>query len=63
VVAISGGNHWQGVAYAARELGTAATIVMPATTPRNYLEAARGYGAEVVLMPDIRATFAEAHRL
>src|SRR5262249_40957798 len=46
VVAISGGNHAQGVAYAARQLGIAATIAMPATTPRNYLEATRDYGAE-----------------
>ena len=63
VVAVSGGNHAQGVAYAARELGIAATIVMPASTPRNYLDATRGYGAEVVLMPDIRAAFAEMNRL
>jgi threonine dehydratase len=63
VVAVSGGNHAQGVAYAARELGIAATVVMPATTPRNYLDATRGYGAEVALAPDIRAAFAEAHRL
>lgn len=63
VVAVSGGNHGQGVAYAARHLGTAATVVMPATTPRNYLEAAWGYGAEVVLTPDIQTAFAEAHRL
>lgn len=63
VVAVSGGNHAQGVAYAARQLGTAATIVMPASTPRNYLDATRGYGAEVVLMPDIQAAFAETRRL
>lgn len=63
VVAVSGGNHAQGVAYAARELGVAATIAMPASTPRNYLDATRGYGAEVVLMPDIRSAFAEAERL
>lgn len=63
VVAVSGGNHAQGVAYAARELGIAATIVMPASTPANYLDATRGYGAEIVLVPDIRAAFAEAERL
>src|SRR5262249_20382833 len=56
-------NHAQGVAYAARELGTVATIVMPETTPRNYLDATRGYGAEVVLTPNIHAAFAEADRL
>lgn len=63
VVTVSGGNHAQGVAYAARQLGLAATIVMPAGTPRNYLDATRGYGAEVVLVPDIRAAFAEVQRL
>src|SRR5262249_15096531 len=63
VVAVSGGNHAQGVAYAARALGVAATIAMPAATPRNYLDATRGYGAGVVLTPDIRAAFAEAERL
>ena len=36
---------------------------MPASTPRNYVEATRGYGAEVVLVPDIAAAFAEADRL
>ena len=39
VVAVSGGNHAQGVAYAARELGISAVIAMPAFTPRNYLDA------------------------
>jgi threonine dehydratase len=62
-VAISGGNHAQGVAYAARQLGIAATIAMPASTPRNYLEATRGYGAEIVLTADIRAAFEETHLL
>jgi threonine dehydratase len=63
VVAVSGGNHAQGVAFAARQLGITATIVMPASTPRNYLDATRGYGAEVRLVPDIRTAFAEAERL
>jgi threonine dehydratase len=63
VVTVSGGNHAQGVAYAARQLGIAATIVMPASTPRNYLDATRGYGAAIVLTADIRAAFAEVHRL
>jgi len=63
VVAVSGGNHAQGVAFAARELGISATIVMPETTPANYLDATRGYGAEILLVPDIRTAFAEANRL
>jgi threonine dehydratase len=63
VVAVSGGNHAQGVAYAAQQLGIAATICMPATTPRNYLDATRGYGAEIVLCPDIKAAFARTAHL
>jgi threonine dehydratase len=63
VVAVSGGNHAQGVAYAAKQLGIAAVIAMPANTPPNYLDATRGYGAEIVLTPDIHAAFAEAARL
>lgn len=63
VVAVSGGNHGQAVAYAARELGINAVIVMPAATPRNYLDATRGYGADVILTPDIKAAFAEGQNL
>lgn len=63
VVAVSGGNHAQGVAYAARRLEISAVIAMPRTTPRNYLDATRGYGADVSLQPDIQASFAEARRL
>lgn len=63
VVAVSGGNHAQGVAYAARRLGVAATICMPESTPRNYLDATRRYGAEIVLCPDIKAAFDEGFRL
>ena len=49
VLAASGGNHAQGVAYAADALGTNATVVMPEVTPAAKLEATRGYGAEVVV--------------
>jgi threonine dehydratase len=49
VVAVSSGNHAQGVAWAARRLGISATIVMPADAPNVKLAATRGYGAEVVL--------------
>ncbi|HEY8055020.1 MAG TPA: threonine/serine dehydratase [Terriglobales bacterium] len=61
VVAVSGGNHAQAVAYAAGELGMKARVLMPETTPANYVEATRGYGAEVVLTPSIAAAFAAAH--
>lgn len=49
VVGVSSGNHAQGVAWAARRLGIAATIVMPGDAPRAKLEATRALGAEVVL--------------
>jgi threonine dehydratase len=48
VVAFSSGNHAQGVALAARELGIQATIVMPTDAPPGKLAATRGYGAEIV---------------
>jgi len=48
VVAFSSGNHAQGVALAARIVGTTAVICMPTDAPRLKLDATRGYGAEVV---------------
>ncbi|MDQ1634237.1 MAG: threonine dehydratase, partial [Frankiaceae bacterium] len=47
VVAASAGNHAQGVALAARELGIDATVFMPTTAPLPKLAATRGYGARV----------------
>ncbi|WP_400999633.1 threonine ammonia-lyase [Agromyces sp. GXQ0307] len=52
VVAASAGNHAQGVAYAARELGIRATIFMPVGVALPKLEATRAYGADVVLRGD-----------
>ena len=49
VVGVSSGNHAQGVAWAARKLGMAATIVMPANAPQVKLDATHALGAEVVL--------------
>ena len=57
VVAVSGGNHAQAVAWMARRLGLHATIYMPRTTPVHYLNATIGYGAEVVLVSDIAEAF------
>ena len=48
VVAFSSGNHAQGVALAARLVGTTAVICMPKDAPRLKLEATRNYGGEVV---------------
>lgn len=49
VIGVSSGNHAQGVAWAARRLGIAATIVMPVDAPAVKLAATRALGAEVVL--------------
>jgi threonine dehydratase len=49
VVAASAGNHAQGVAFAAGELGCAATVVMAEGAPLPKVQATRGYGAEVIL--------------
>lgn len=49
VVGVSSGNHAQGVAWAAKKLGIAATIVMPSNAPRMKLEATKALGAQVVL--------------
>ncbi|MCW6529339.1 MULTISPECIES: threonine/serine dehydratase [Sphingomonas] len=48
VVAFSSGNHAQGIAWAARRLGIAATIVMPADAPAAKRDATLALGAEVV---------------
>jgi len=50
VVAASAGNHAQGVALAARELGIRATIFMPVGVALPKLQATRGYGADVQLV-------------
>ena len=43
----SSGNHAQAIAYAAREVGTKAYIVMPDNAPKIKVEAVRDYGAEI----------------
>ena len=52
VIAMSAGNHAQGVAYHAQRLGIHAVIVMPRFTPMVKVERTRGFGAEVVLHGD-----------
>lgn len=52
VIAASAGNHAQGVALAAEELGAPATIVMPVTTPQIKVDAVAARGAEIVLEGD-----------
>ncbi|HEX4057525.1 MAG TPA: threonine ammonia-lyase [Galbitalea sp.] len=53
VVAASAGNHAQGVAFAARELGIASTIFMPVGAALPKLSATREYGADVELSGDV----------
>ena len=57
VVAVSAGNHAQGVALHARRLGIPATIVMPRNTPAVKVARTQGFGAKVILAG---ANFAEA---
>ncbi len=59
VVAVSGGNHAQAVAYASKLLGIEPVIIMPEATPRNYVDATRNYDAEIVFKQTIDECFAE----
>ncbi|MEO7547222.1 MAG: threonine ammonia-lyase [Ramlibacter sp.] len=52
VIAMSAGNHAQGVAYHAQRLGLRAVIVMPRFTPCVKIERTRSFGAEIVLHGD-----------
>jgi threonine dehydratase len=59
VIAMSAGNHAQGVAYHARRLDIPATIIMPQDTPFTKVERTAGYGARVLLRG---VTLAEARQ-
>ena len=64
VIAASAGNHAQGVAFAARDMGIKATICIPEGAPISKIEATRSYGANVVLVPGVYDdAYAEAVRL
>lgn len=53
IITASAGNHAQGVAYAAKEYGIKAVIVMPTTTPLIKVNRTKSYGAEVILHGDV----------
>ena len=53
LITASAGNHAQGVAYAARAAGVAATIVMPTTTPLVKVNNTKDYGAQVILHGEV----------
>ncbi|MFQ5701235.1 MAG: threonine/serine dehydratase [Acidobacteriota bacterium] len=63
LITISAGNHAQGVAYAAAQVGAHAIVVMPAGASASKAEATRGYGAEVVLHGDVEAAFEKVEEL
>jgi threonine dehydratase len=64
VIAVSAGNHAQGVAYHAQRMGVPAVIVMPKFTPMVKVERTRGFGAQIVLTGDtFDDTQSEAARL
>lgn len=64
VICASAGNHAQGVALAARELGIKGVIVMPQTTPDIKVNAVKSMGGQVVLAGDsYDEAFAHASKL
>jgi threonine dehydratase len=64
VIAVSAGNHAQGVAYHSSRLGIPATIVMPRFTPNVKVAATTALGAEVILHgDDLASAMVEARRL
>ncbi len=63
LVTVSAGNHAAAVAWAAREAGCAAVVVMPADAPVSKIEAVRGYGAEIVFHADRPTLFDKLHEV
>ncbi len=63
VVTISAGNAAQAVAWAAREAGVPAVVVMPADASPTKAAASRGYGAEVMMHGNVHEAFAKAHEI
>lgn len=55
VVTLSAGNHGQGLAFAARQVGTQATIFVPKSAVPTKVEAMRNYGAEVRFVPNMES--------
>ncbi len=62
-VAISGGNFAQGAAYASRVLGVDIIVCMAEDTPKNYVDATRGYSATIDFSPDIQTAFIRYNEL
>ena len=62
-VAISGGNFAQGVAYASLVFGVDIIICMAEDTPKNYIDATRGYSATIDFSPDIQTAVTRYNEL
>jgi Threonine dehydratase len=62
VIAVSAGNHAQGVAYAASKLGIRSVIVMPESAPISKYLATKSYGAQVILYGQYLHQSMEKHR-
>ncbi|MDX1480441.1 MAG: threonine/serine dehydratase [Woeseiaceae bacterium] len=63
VTAVSAGNHAIAVAYAARQTGTTAKVVMMRAANPLRVERCRAFGAEVVLADDVHQAFETAERI
>ncbi|TKR95269.1 hypothetical protein L596_009460 [Steinernema carpocapsae] len=64
VVGWSGGNHGQGVAWAAQECKVPCTIVVPTAAPLKKIDAMKGYGSEVVIVENqMQACTAECEKI
>ncbi|MEM1438832.1 MAG: threonine/serine dehydratase [Pseudomonadota bacterium] len=63
VTAVSAGNHAIATAWAARQLGLSARVVMTATAPPIRVERVRALGAEVVLADDVHTAFSTAEAI
>lgn len=59
LITISAGNHAQALAWGARQIGAACTVVMPGNASRSKAAAAEGYGATVVLHGTVPEAFAK----
>ncbi|CDZ76082.1 Phenylserine dehydratase [Legionella massiliensis] len=63
VTAISGGNHAIAVAYAAKQLGISAKVVIPKTANKFRIQRCQSYGAEIVYCDTIHEGFNLVHEI
>ena len=63
VTAVSAGNHALAVSWSANQAGISAKVVMPDTADQIRVDGCRALGAEVVLVENVEAAFAEVDRL